>query len=420
MSTTTSDYPSRSILGDVRVAVVTESFLPQVNGVTNSVLRVCEHLGAHGHEVIVYAPGSQGRDEPDTYGSAMVVRGPSFGLPRYRDFRVGLPGPGLGRLLKEWRPDIVHLASPATVGAHGAFLAQRLRIPSVAVYQTDLAGFASRYGLRGADRILWQWLRRIHAAVGRTLAPSRHAVDELERRGVQRVARWARGVDLERFRPDRRDDELRSRLAPNGELIVGYVGRLAPEKQVALLAGIEREHGIRLVMVGDGPQRAALQRKMPGAEFLGFQGGTRLAEVFASLDVFVHTGSHETFCQAAQEALASGLPVVAPAAGGLLDLVDEGRNGLLFTPDNPACLHDAVRSLRDAPERRAELAAGARPSVIGRSWSVIGDELLDHYEQITTAQRPRRTDNGESKGTAAETYRTHHGPGKGTAARMAA
>lgn len=370
-------------MGTVRIAVVTESFLPQTNGVTNSVLRVCDHLGARGHEVIVYAPGGPDcDDQPDHYGSAQIVRGPSVGLPRYRDFRVGLPSPALGRMLREWRPDVVHLASPATVGAHGAFLAHKLRLPTVAIYQTDLAGFASRYGLSAADRVLWRWLRRIHATVGRTLAPSRHAVAELERRGVERVARWARGVDLERFRPDRRDDDLRARLSPDGELIVGYVGRLAPEKQVDLLAGLDRTPGIRLVMVGDGPQRASLQRKMPHAEFLGFQSGTRLAEVFASLDVFVHTGSHETFCQAAQEALASGLPVVAPRAGGLLDLVDDGRNGLLFTPDDPRDLHLKIRQLSADRDRVSAFAAGARPSVAGRSWSVIGDELLGHYEAV--------------------------------------
>jgi phosphatidylinositol alpha 1,6-mannosyltransferase len=363
--------------------VVTESFLPQVNGVANSVLRVCDHLGARGHEVIVYAPGGPDCDgQPDSYGSAAIVRGPSVGLPRYRDFRVGLPAPALGRMLREWSPDVVHLASPAAVGAHGAFLAQKLRIPAVAIYQTDLAGFASRYGLSSADRILWRWLRHIHATVGRTLAPSRHAVAELERRGVERVARWARGVDLERFRPDRRDEELRSRLAPNGELLVGYVGRLAHEKQVDLLTGLDRTPGVRLVMVGDGPQRASLQRKMPHAQFLGFQSGTRLAEVFASLDVFVHTGSHETFCQAAQEALASGLPVVAPRAGGLLDLVDDGRNGLLFTPDDARDLHLKVRQLSADRALVHEFAATARPSVAGRSWAVIGDELLEHYEQV--------------------------------------
>ena len=230
--------------------------------------------------------------------------------------------------------------------------------------------------------MLWRWLRRIHASVGRTLAPSRHAVAELERRGVERVARWARGVDLERFRPDRRDHDLRERLAPHGDLIVGYVGRLAHEKEVELLTGLDRTPGIRLVMVGDGPQRASLQRKMPHAQFLGFQSGTRLAEVFASLDVFVHTGSHETFCQAAQEALASGLPVVAPRAGGLLDLVDEGRNGLLFTPGDASDLHLKVRQLAGDRQRVHEFAAAARPSVQGRTWSVIGDELLGHYEQV--------------------------------------
>lgn len=369
----------------MRIAVITESFLPQVNGVTNSVLRICDHLEAGGHEVAIVAPGGRRGAGPDRYGSAPVLRGPAFGLPRYRDVRVGLPAPALGRLLREWRPDVVHLASPAAIGAHGAFLAHKLGIPSIAVYQTDLAGFASRYGLRSTERLLWHWLCRIHAVVGRTLAPSRHAVAELERRGVRRVARWARGVDLERFRPDRRDAGLRSRLAPRGELVVGYVGRLAHEKQVELLVGLDREPGVRLVVVGDGPQRAALARRMPDATFLGFQGGTRLAEVFASLDVFVHTGAHETFCQAAQEALASGLPVVAPAAGGLLDLVDHGRNGLLFTPDDAASLRSAVRGLAGEPTRREQLAAAARPSVVGRSWPVICTELERHYEQVAAA-----------------------------------
>ena len=372
----------------MRVAVITESFLPQVNGVTNSVLRVCEHLATRDHEVVVYAPGGPDCDElSDHYGSAQIVRGPSVGLPRYRDFRVGVPAPGLARLLREWRPDVVHLASPAAIGAHGAFLAHRLGIPSVAVYQTDLAGFASRYGLSMADHVLWRWLRRIHAVVGRTLAPSRAAVAELERRGVLRVSRWARGVDTERFRPDRRDADLRRRLAPNGELIVGYVGRLAHEKQVDLLVGLDRTPGVRLVVVGDGPQRAALTRRMPGAQFLGFQGGTQLAETFASLDVFVHTGAHETFCQAAQEALASGLPVVAPAAGGLLDLVIPEHNGLLFTPSDAADLHHQIRLLQADPDRCARLAGAARPSVAGRTWTVIGDELLDHYEQVSTVRR---------------------------------
>ena len=159
------------------------------------------------------------------------------------------------------------------------------------------------------------------------------------------------------------------------------MGRLAHEKQVDLLVGLDREPGMRLVLVGDGPQAAPCAEDAR-AEFLGFQQGTRLAEVFASLDVFVHTGSHETFCQAAQEALASGLPVVAPKAGGLMDLVDHGNTGLLFRPGDTAALHRSVRSLRDDPERRLAMTAAARPSVAGRSWSALCDELVNHYEQV--------------------------------------
>jgi len=365
------------IVSDVRVAVVTESFLPQVNGVTNSVLRVCEHLQRRGHEVLVLAPGAG----PTSYAGARVRRGPALPLPGYADFRLGLPWPGLSSLLRRWRPDVVHLASPTLLGAQGAFVARRLGVPSVAVYQTDLAGFARRYGLAGLEGSLWRWLRRVHAVAGRTLAPSRHAVAELERRGVRRVERWARGVDLARFHPEHRDPVLRRRLAPGGELLVGYVGRLAHEKQVHLLAGLDRLPGLRLVVVGDGPQRRALERRLPGAAFLGFQDGPRLGQVFASLDVFVHTGAHETFCQAAQEALASGLPVVAPAAGGLLDLVEPELTGLHFPTGSAGGLRAAVLTLQADASRREAMGRAARRSVEGRSWATIGDELVEHYRQ---------------------------------------
>ena len=365
----------------VRVAIVTESFLPQVNGVTNSVLRVCEQLTAGGHTPLVIAPGPG----PGEYVGARVVRAPSVALPGYRDFRLGRPWPGLAAALRDFAPDVVHLASPAALGAQAAFTARRLGLPVVAVYQTDLAGFARRYGLSGTERAVWSWLRSVHGAASRTLAPSRHAVTELRRNGVQRVDRWARGVDLQRFAPSRRDAELRARLVPGGELLVGYVGRLAHEKEVGLLGALRDLPGVRLVVAGDGPQRAALQARLPEVSFLGFQGGSELAGTFASLDVFVHTGSAETFCQAAQEALASGVPVVAPAAGGLLDLVDHGSNGLWFDPGSGASLRAAVSGLASDDGRRLAMAAAARPSVEGRTWEVIGQQLVRHYEQVVPA-----------------------------------
>ena len=362
----------------VRVAVVTESFLPQVNGVTNSVLRVCEHLVARGHEPLVVAPGPG----PTEWSGARVVRSPSLPLPGYPGFRVGRPWPNLVRTLREFRPDVVHLASPAVLGAQAGRVATRLGVPAVAVYQTDLAAFALRYGWHRTERVVWRWLQTVHESAARTLAPSRAAVADLQRHGISRVRRWVRGVDLQRFSPAHRDPALRSELAPDGQLLVGYVGRLAPEKQVHLLAALDGLPGVRLVVAGDGPERAQLERLVPSAVFRGFTSGPELSSLFASLDVFVHPGAHETFCQAAQEALASGVPVVGAAAGGLLDLVEHGRTGRWFEPGSAAGLRHAVERLTEDPPLRAEMGLAARRSVAGRGWEVVGDELIGHYRAV--------------------------------------
>jgi len=196
--------------------------------------------------------------------------------------------------LRTFGPDVVHLASPVVLGAQAAYAARRLGVPSVAVYQTDLAAYATRYRLGLAEFAVWRRLCKVHAVAARTLAPSRAAVRQLEAHGIHRVARWARGVDLQRFSPSRRDEQLRSRLAPDGQLLVGYVGRLAPEKELGLLAAVQNLPGVRLLVVGDGPQRRQLERELPKAHFAGLQTGNELAATFACLDVFVHTGSHET------------------------------------------------------------------------------------------------------------------------------
>lgn len=369
----------------VRVAVITESFLPHVDGVTNTVCRVLEHLRDHGHEAMVIAPApapARRRTAARSHADAPVVWAPSAPLPGYPAFRFALPWPAMPAALREFEPDVVHVAAPAGLGAQAVLAARRLGVPSVAVYQTDIAAFAARYGLRAAERTIWHWLATVHRHAARTLAPSWDAVDALLRQGVQRVARWSRGVDLERFDPGHRDERLRAELAPNGELLIGYVGRLAREKRVDLLASVADLPGTRLVVVGEGPSRPALERQLPHAAFLGFRSGNALSAAVASLDVFVHTGMHETFCQAAQEAKASGVPVVAPAAGGLLDVVEHGRTGLHYTPGDPAALRGQVALLAGDPARRAVMARAAQESVAGCGWGAIGDELLGHYRDV--------------------------------------
>jgi phosphatidylinositol alpha 1,6-mannosyltransferase len=257
--------------------------------------------------------------------------------------------------------------------------AERLGIPTVAVYQTDIPGYAARYGLPATESALTRHVARIHQRSTLTLAPSSASLAELGTLGVRRLRLWARGVDAARFAPSRRDERLRQELAPGGEALVGYVGRLAPEKQVEDLRALAGLPGARLVIVGDGPSRAALERMLPDAAFLGFRGGEDLARIVASLDLFVHPGENETFCQTVQEALASGVPVVATGRGGPLDLVQNSRTGWLYAPGDLDELRDRVRDLLgDAAKRRA-FARAARDSVAHRTWARLGDELLGHY-----------------------------------------
>jgi phosphatidylinositol alpha 1,6-mannosyltransferase len=216
-------------------------------------------------------------------------------------------------------------------------------------------------------------------------------VSALTSRGIERVWLWRRGVDTVRFDPRHRSARLRQTLAPNGERLVGYVGRLAPEKRLDLLGGVARLPGVQLVIVGDGPARSRLERTLPRAAFLGVRHGSQLATLYASLDLFVHTGPYETFGQAIQEALASGLPVVAPAAGGPLDLIEHGRTGLLVPPEDAAAVTCAVADIAGCPRRLATFGGAARTSVAGRSWDTICDELLGHYSAVmglTTGQTP--------------------------------
>ena len=366
----------------MRVAIVAESFLPQVNGVSNSVIRVLEHLRRSGHEALVIAPDNPPGEPPAdrVYDGIRVHRVPSRMFPRVTTLPLGLPLPRILRVLRGFEPDVVHLASPALLGYGGLRAAKRLGVPTVAVYQTDVPGFAESYGIGITTRAAWAWFRHLHSMADRTLAPSTATMESLDAQRIPRVHKWARGVDIIGYAPSARDEALRQRWSPDGKPIVGYVGRLAPEKHVERLISLAAGDAVQLVIVGDGVDRAKLQSAMPRAVFTGALYGEELAAAYASMDVFVHAGEHETFCQVVQEALASGLPVIAPDAGGPRDLVTPWRTGLLLgVKEFEAQLPAAVAHLLD---ERPRYALAARRSVLERSWPVICDELLGHYEAV--------------------------------------
>lgn len=371
----------------MRVVIITESYLPEINGVANSVSRVAAHLAAQGHELLIIAPRPASKvDGPDPHP---VIRLTSVPMPGYATVRLALPTKRIGRILAEFRPDVVHLASPFVLGAWGARAADELGIPIVAIYQTDVPGYARAYRIGLTETISWRVIQRLHQRATMTLAPSTATAAQLSEHGVPRVGLWGRGVDTELYHPRRRDENLRREIAPKGEVIVGYVGRLAREKEVHLLEGVTSVPGVKLAIIGDGPTRKALQRRLPDALFLGAKHGVDLARAYASLDVFVHTGPYETFCQTVQEAMASGLPVVAPAAGGPVDLVQDGNTGLLVPPGDAEAITNAVEKLAVDPLRRREMGASARIAVAGRTWSALGDELVAHYAEAIESRRPQ-------------------------------
>ncbi|ULE34116.1 glycosyltransferase family 4 protein [Mycobacterium sp. IDR2000157661] len=371
----------------MRVAIVAESFLPNVNGVTNSVLRVVEHLRRTGDEALIIAPDTP-RGDPaadKVYDGVRVHRVPSRMFPKITSLPLGVPRPRMVGVLRGFRPDVVHLASPALLGYGGLHAARYLGVPTVAVFQTDVAGFAESYGIGFAARAAWAWTRHLHSHADRTLAPSTAAMENLTAHRVPRVYKWARGVDITGFAPSARDEALRQRWSPNGKPVVGFVGRLAPEKHVERLAALARRRDVQIVVVGDGVDRPKLESLMPTAVFTGALFGEELAAAYASMDVFVHPGEHETFCQAVQEAMASGLPVIAPNAGGPRDLVAPYRTGLLLAVDEfEARLPESVDHLI---AERQRYSVAARRSVLSRTWPAICDELLAHYDDVITNSR---------------------------------
>lgn len=366
----------------MRVVVVSESFLPTTNGVTTSVRKVLDHLALRGHEAIVIVPAA---GAPREYAGFRVHEVPAVA---YRQFPVGLPSPQVIKLIADFKPDVIHAASPFLLGAQAIDAGRRLGIPAVAIFQTDVAGYARRNRLGAATKFAWRVVRWVHEGAALTLAPSSASLADLENAGIGRLRRWGRGVDLATYHPNNRLDpavtRLRERLAPDGETIVGYVGRMAPEKQVERFAALRGLEGIRLALVGDGPSTHSVRKALRGmpVTYLGPQSGRDLAVAYSAFDVFAHTGAEETFGQTVQEAHASGLPVIAPRAGGPIDLVDHGANGYLFDPDHDEQLRAFVEGLALDESLRLRMGEAGRRAVVGRSWESVCDELMAHYESV--------------------------------------
>jgi phosphatidylinositol alpha 1,6-mannosyltransferase len=361
----------------MRVVISAETFLPRMNGVVNSVIQVARYLRDQGVPVLIIAPDLTG---PREFEGIPVERVRSVTLPGVHDFDVSVATHArVARILESFQPTVVHLASPFVLGGRVAATASAMGIPTVAVFQTDIAGYAQHYGLAPLAFIADAVIKKIHGSAAINLVPSTACESYLTGLGVDNVHVWRRGVDQALFNPARRSPELRRQWDVEGRTVVGYLGRLAPEKNVHSLAMVAARPDMRLVIVGEGPCRDELQAMMPSAVFTGRLAGDDLGATAASFDVLVAPGEHETFCQVVQESMASGVPVVAPAIGGPLDLIDTGVNGFLYPAGNPAAMVECVAQLARDEMLRHRFAAAGLLAVENRSWRALGHELYDHY-----------------------------------------
>ncbi len=366
----------------LRVALFTDTHRPQLNGVTRTLDRLERAIAARGGEVRVWTAGASG-----PRGGEPVHDLPSVPFWAYPELRIALPDAArAGRELRAWRPDLVHVATPFGVGLTGRAAARRLGIPLVSSYHTSFSAYARFYRLGLLARPAWAYLRWFHDAGRRTYAPSDATARELRAHGFRRVAVWSRGVEIDRFHPSHRSDELRRQLgALDGRVVVGNVGRVAREKGLDTMLDamhrLDRESPGRYVFAfaGDGPYLPTLRRAAPpSARFMGRLEGQALSRFFASLDLFVFPSTTDTFGNVLLEAMASGVPVLAADAGPTRALVSAQR-GLLYFPGAGANLAAGIRAAFEQPERLAAIRAAGTTFAAERGWDRIFDDLIADY-----------------------------------------
>jgi glycosyltransferase involved in cell wall biosynthesis len=370
----------------MRIALFTETFLPKVDGIVNTLCHLLDHLALRGHTSVLFAP----EGGPSRYAETPVYGLPSVPFPLYPELKLVPPLVSLMPQLRSFRPDLIHVVNPVSLGFAGLGHGRRLQVPVIASYHTDVPGFAARWGLGMLYHPLMRFFRWVHNSADLNLCPSHFTLRELQQYGYKRLRVWGRGVDSLLFHPSKRSAELRRRLSAGeeGKTLLLYVGRLSPEKRIDwLLPVLDAVPSARLAVVGDGPARPRLERLFAGraVRFTGYLRGEELAQAYAAGDVFVFPAANETLGNVVLEAMASGLPVVAPRSGGVQDHVTHDVTGLLFAPESQAELAAAVTNLVENPAKAKRFGACGRRAIETRSWTLILDDLLDQYAAVLAA-----------------------------------
>ncbi len=368
----------------MRIALFTETFLPRVDGITNTLCHLLRYLEARGHTALLFAPAGAG----SRFGAIPIHELSGWRFPPYPEFQLIPPWAAVEMPLRRFAPDLVHTLNPVTLGLRAIRVARALDLPVVASYHTDVPGFMARWGVGWLSPLVQAYMRWMHNQADLNLCPSTFTLRQLQRMGYQRLDIWTRAVDTRLFHPAKRSAEWRARLSAGDttRTLLLFVGRLSFEKRVDWIRlALERLPQARLAIVGDGPARAAWQQHFAGLPvvFTGALRGEALACAYASADIFVFPAANETMGNVVLEAMASGLPVVAPTVGGFTDYAAHEETALLFPPEDREALVAHIARLVQHPALAQRLGAAGRARMERQSWDAVFDTLMEQYQRAT-------------------------------------
>ncbi|ART21660.1 glycosyl transferase [Corynebacterium striatum] len=373
----------------MRIAIVTEVFLPKIDGVVTRITRTLEQLAVLGHEVRVFAPGNP----PDTFAGFEVTRIPSLSLPVYPEIKFGLPTWNFFSEIRAWEPDIIHAVNPIWTSALGVFAAQRDAVPLVASFHTNVPEYVEALGIGWTRPLTEAAINYLHNQAAVNLCTSGPMVDKARGIGMRNVKLWPKAVDTQTYHPRKASPSMRERLTaghPEAPLLT-YIGRISKEKDLERLDNVIRlvrgqAPDARLAIVGAGPYldelKATFDPKM--TVFTGYLSGEELAQAFASGDAFLFPSATETLGLVALESFASGVPVIGTNAGGIPFVIEEGVTGHLIDPDAPdEAWAGAALGLIENSSRRAAMGQAARAKAEQYSWLESTKALVAAYEEAT-------------------------------------
>lgn len=379
----------------MRIAVATDTYPPEVNGVSTVVSIMAQGVAARGHQVLVLCPDAPGADALPAARGVELVRRPSVPCPGYGALRLTWPWDAqVTQALRRFTPDVVHVVTEGPIGSQGRRYARAHGIPFVTSFHTDFPAYAERYLGAWAVQPTTTYLTRFHGPAAATQTPSYDTAGRLHAMGLAQAMVWGRSVDARFFHPGRRTERTRQELGVSNRQLVLHVGRLAVEKDMnTLIEAFRRAKGLvgetaDFCIAGDGPEARRVRQALPFARHFGFLDRTRLAALYASADLFVFPSPTETCGLVALEAMASGLPVVGADAGGIPESVRPGLTGMLVPPgDVDGFVVAVLRLLRDAA-LRASMGSAAREMALTRDWAVELDEQVALYARISATAAP--------------------------------